>query len=113
MDKQECIKSDVALSCFIRAAVRGLIAEEAEPLPHDVLVNDFNSVMAKGLDAKVQNPEGKTARQVCQFYYKLASENAEEDEKKYLWLVKERIEKGNLSNLIRERVSAKAQRTDF
>ena len=113
MDEQECIKSDVALSCFVRAAVRGLMAKEAEPLPHDVLVNDFNSIIAKGLDAKVQHPEGKTARQVCQFYFKLASENAEEDEKKYLWLVKERIEKGNLSDLIRERITVKAQRTDF
>ena len=113
MDEQECIKSDVALSCFVRAAMRGLMAEEVEPLPHDVLVNDFNSVIAKGLAAKVQHPEGETARRVCQFYFKLASENAEEDEKKYLWLVKERIEKGNLSDLIRERISAKAQRTDF
>ena len=113
MDEQECIKSDVALSCFVRAAVRGLIAEEAEPLPHNVLVNDFNKVIAKGLDAKVEHPEGKTARHVCQYYYKLALENAEEDEKNYLWLVKERIEKGNLSNLIRERITTKAQKTDF
>jgi len=113
MDEQECIKSDVALSCFVRAAVRGLMAEEAEPLPHNVLVNDFNKVIAKGLDAKVQHPEGKTARHVCQYYYKLALENAEEDEKNYLWLVKERIEKGNLSDLIRERITAKTQRTAF
>ncbi len=28
MDEQECIKSDVALSCFIRAALRGLIGGE-------------------------------------------------------------------------------------
>ena len=36
-----------------------------------------------------------------------------EDEKKYLWLVKKRIENGNLSDLIRERVLKKAQKTDF
>ena len=42
MDEQECVKSDVALSCFIRAALRGLIAKKAELLPHDVLVKDLN-----------------------------------------------------------------------
>lgn len=113
MDEQECVKSDVALSCFVRAAVRGLMAEEAEYLPYDILVDDFNSIVAKGLDAKVQHSEGKTARQICQHFFKLASDYAEEDEKNYLWLVKEKMEKGNLSDLIRERITAKAQRTDF
>jgi hypothetical protein len=111
MDEQECVKSDVALSCFIRAALRGLIAERAAPLPHQLLVNDFNSVIAKGLNAKVQHPNGETARQVCQHFFNLALENAAEDEKKYLWIVKKRIESGNLSELIRERVLKKAQKT--
>ncbi len=112
MDEQECIKSDVALSCFIRAAVRGLVANQTPPLPHELLINDFNSVIAGGLNAKVQNPDGKTARQVCQHLFKVASENAEEDEKKYLWLVKKRIEDGNLSEIVRERVLRKAKKTD-
>jgi hypothetical protein len=43
----------------------------------------------------------------------LASENAEEDEKKYLWIVKKRIESGNLSELIRERIMKKAQKADL
>jgi gamma-glutamyl:cysteine ligase YbdK (ATP-grasp superfamily) len=113
MDEQECVKSDVALSCFIRAALRGLIAERIEPLQHQLLVRDFNSVMAKGLNAKVLHPNGETARQVCQHLFNLALENAEEDEKKYLWIVKKRIESGNLSELIRERISKKAQKTDL
>ena len=53
MDEQECIKSDVALACFVRAALRGLIASNAELLPHDVLVKDFNAVIKDGLNAKV------------------------------------------------------------
>ena len=53
MDEQECIKSDVALSCFIRAALKGLIAEKAELLPHEVLVKDFNAVVKEGLNAQV------------------------------------------------------------
>ena len=113
MDEQECVKSDVALSCFIRAALRGLIAERAAPLPHQLLVRDFNSVMAKGLNAKVLHPNGETARQVCQHLFSLASENVEEDEKKYLWIVKKRIESGNLSELIRERIMKKAQKADL
>jgi gamma-glutamyl:cysteine ligase YbdK (ATP-grasp superfamily) len=113
MDEQECVKSDVALSCFIRATLRGLIAERMAPLPHQLLVRDFNSVIAKGLDAKVLHPNGETARQVCQHLFNLALENAEEDEKKYLWIVEKRIESGNLSELIRERVLRKAQKADL
>ena len=49
MDEQECVKSDVALACFVRAALRGLIASNAELLPHDVLVKDLNAVIKDGL----------------------------------------------------------------
>jgi carboxylate-amine ligase len=113
MDEQECVKSDVALSCFIRATLRGLLAEKDELLPHHLLVRDFNSVMANGLNARVLHPKGETARQVCQYLSNLALENAEKDEKKYLWIIKKRIEEGNLSDIIRSRVLAKAQKTDL
>ena len=113
MDEQECVKSDVALSCFIRAALRGLIALKAELLPHDLLVKDFNAIVKEGLNAQVSNPNGKTARQVCQHYFDLALEYADEDEKKYLWLIKKRLEEGNLSELIRDRVLRRAEKTDF
>ncbi len=112
LDEQECIKSDVALSCFIRSALRGLMVEQAELLSHDILVSDFNSIVSEGLDAMVMHPAGKTAREVCRYLYKLASENATEDEKEYLWLIKRRIEDGNLSQLIRERIITRAQKTD-
>jgi gamma-glutamyl:cysteine ligase YbdK (ATP-grasp superfamily) len=113
MDEQECVKSDVALSCFVRAALRGLMAEKAEPLPHQLLVQDFNSIIAKGLNAKVLHPNGETARQVCQYLFTVASENAEDAEKKYLWIIQKRIENGNLSELIRERITKKAQKTSL
>ena len=113
MDEQECVKSDVALACFVRAALRGLIASNAELLLHDVLVKDLNAVIKDGLNAKISNPHGKTARQVCRYYLKLALEHAEQDEIKYLWLVEKRIEEGNLSELIRANVSRRAQKTDF
>jgi len=113
MDEQECVKSDVALSCFVRAALRGLIALGAELLPHDLLIKDFNKVVKDGLNAQVLNPRGKTARQVCQYYLKLALEYAEEDEKKYLWIIKKRLNNGNLSEIIRDRVLNRAGKTDF
>jgi hypothetical protein len=113
MDEQECIKSDVALSCFIRATLRGLIALKTELLPHNLLVHDFNAIIKEGLNAKVSNPRAKTAKQVCQSYLDLASEWADADEKKYLWIIKKRLENGNLSEIIRERVLRRAEKTDF
>jgi gamma-glutamyl:cysteine ligase YbdK (ATP-grasp superfamily) len=113
MDEQECIKSDVALACFVRAALRGCIALNVKILSHHVLVRDFNNVIKEGLSAHVLSPYGKTARQVCQYYLKIALEYATEDEEKYLWLVKKRIEEGSLSDLIRERVLRRAQKTSF
>jgi len=113
MDEQECVKSDVALSCFIRAMLRGLMHETVEFLPHEILVKDFNSVLADGLNAKVLHPHGSTARQVCQYFFKIAWENATEEEKKYLPIIQKRIECGSLSEIIRERILRKAQKTDF
>jgi gamma-glutamyl:cysteine ligase YbdK (ATP-grasp superfamily) len=113
LDEQECIKSDVALSCFIRAALRGFMEQQPVPVAHDVLVSDFNSIVSDGLDAMVLHPKGKTARDVCRYYFDLASGNATEDEKEYLWIVKRRIEGGSLSELIREKVVHKAKKTDI
>jgi hypothetical protein len=86
---------------------------KAEFLPHEILVKDFNSVIKMGLDAKVAHPNGQTARQVCQQFLKIAWENATEEEKKYLPIIQKRIECGSLSEIIRERVQRKAQKTDF
>ena len=113
MDEQECIKSDVALSCFIRALLRGLMDQNPEFLPHTILVQDFNTIMKTGRSTCVHNPRGDTARQVCQYYYKIALANAKEDEKKYLPIIKKRIECGNLSEIIRARVLKKCRRTDL
>jgi hypothetical protein len=111
IDEQECVKSDVALACFVLAALRGLIADNAELLPHSTLVGDFNAVIKDGLNANVSSPNGKTARQVCQHYLKIATGNADTEEKKYLPFVKRRIEEGNLSDLIRTRVQRRAEKT--
>jgi len=113
MDEQECIKSDVALSCFIRALLRGLIKERDEALPLKVLVDNFKSVIKEGLNAKVLHPKGQKAREICGELFRIALKNASKEEKKYLSIVQKRIEKGNLSEIIRERVLRRAQKTDF
>jgi glutamate---cysteine ligase / carboxylate-amine ligase len=113
MDEQECVKSDVALACFVRAALRGMAMDGLELLPHEALVRDFTATVKDGLNAKVLSPHGKIARQVCEYHLKLAQKNAGADEKTYLRLVERRILEGNLSNLIRSRVLKRAQKTDF
>ncbi len=113
MDEQECVKSDVALSCFVRALLRGLLEEEAELLPHEALVKDFKSTIEKGLDAETRHPLGQTAREVCKHFMRIASANALEEEKRYLSIVEKRIERGSLSEIIRERVTSRAQRTSL
>jgi gamma-glutamyl:cysteine ligase YbdK (ATP-grasp superfamily) len=111
MDEQECTKSDVALSCFVRAALRGLMTNTEPLLPHELLVNDLNGVISNGLDAIVVHPWGPTARQVCQRLYDVAWANADSEEKLYLPLIQRRIAEGSLSEVIRRNVLAKAQRT--
>jgi gamma-glutamyl:cysteine ligase YbdK (ATP-grasp superfamily) len=111
MDEQECIKSDVALACFIRASLRGLIETNAELQPHDLLVHDFEAVLKKGLAAETTNPAGKTALQVCRRLFRIAMEHSTEDEKRYLWLVKKRIEEGSLSQIIRNRLIRRAEKS--
>ena len=110
MDEQECIKSDVALSCFVRAALRGLMSTEPKFLPHEILVNDFNATIADGLCAKVQNPRGPTAQDVCKHMFEVAWEHANQEEKDYLPLVKKRIEEGSLSDAIKRNVLKEARR---
>jgi carboxylate-amine ligase len=116
MDEQECIKSDVALSCFIRALLRGTLSEEGdgfEHVPHTVLVENLRAVVRSGLDAQVQHPKGRTARQVSSYLLRIAEKNASAEEKKYLDKVKHRIIEGNLSDVILKEVKKKALRTDF
>jgi len=113
MDEQECIKSDVALSCFIRALLRGLMTNKNQILPHNLLVKDFRSVIKHGLKAKVSHPKGPTARDVCNYFYHIAWKNATKEEKKYLPIIEKRIQKGSLSDLIKTAVKRKAQRTNF
>ncbi len=114
LDEQECVKSDVALSCFIRAALRGILSgAEFKSPPRKALVQNLINVVRDGLHAKVRHPKARTAKQVCRLMFEIAWENATSEEKRYLHIVRERIENGNLSNMILRDVVKKAQRTEL
>lgn len=113
MDEQECVKSDVALSCFIRATLRGLMKKNVELASHEVLTDDFNRVMKDGLHAKLCGRRGKLARGVCSSLLRLAFENATAEEKRYLPIVQKRVEQGSLSEIVRKRVELKSRRTEL
>ncbi len=114
LDEQESVKADVALSCFIRAALRGILRDAEYPfLAHPILVQNFKQVLRKGLRAHIQHPKGKTAGEVCLNLLNTARSNATDEERKYLPIVKQRIEGGNLSNIILRNVAKKAQKTDL
>jgi gamma-glutamyl:cysteine ligase YbdK (ATP-grasp superfamily) len=113
MDEQECVKSDVALSCFIRALLRGMTKNGDSVLQHDVLVKDYNAIVKDGLNAKVQHPHEPTARQVCRHFLRVAEESATQEEKRYLPVVRKRVEYCSLSEIVRERVKNRSQKTDL
>jgi hypothetical protein len=114
LDEQESVKSDVALSCFIRAALRGILGDaDYHYLSHPILVRNFKQVLRKGLQACVQHPKGKTASEVCRHLLQTALTNATDEEKSYMPIIKQRIEGGNLSNMILRDVAKKAQKTDL
>jgi len=111
MDEQECIKSDVALSCFIRALLRGLIEnDEGICVPHQVLVRDFREVVKNGRGAEVRHPKGRTAREICRYLLKVASEHSTDEERRYLSVVEKRIAQGSLAEVIRKHVMKDARK---
>jgi len=114
MDEQESVKADVAISCLVRAALRGIMDDAEYPYSsHDILVQNFKHVLRRGLQAFVRHPEGKTAGEVCLHLFKIALNNATDEERRYLPIIKQRIEGGNLSDIVLRSVAQKAQKTDL
>jgi gamma-glutamyl:cysteine ligase YbdK (ATP-grasp superfamily) len=113
MDEQECVKSDVALSCLTTALSRGLIRQETELPRHQTLVEDFDRIVKRGLRAEVNSRRGQTASETLQRLLKIARQNATSEEKEYFTIVQKRIEHGNLSDCIRRDVEARSRRTSL
>jgi len=113
MDEQECVKSDVALSCFTRALLKGILRGTEQQTPHQVLVENLGAVIRNGLDAEVSHPKGATAREVCRYLLEVAEREASKEDRQFLWVVKKRIEEGSLSNLILRNVTKRMQKTSL
>ncbi|MCS7144701.1 MAG: glutamate-cysteine ligase family protein [Archaeoglobaceae archaeon] len=93
MDEQECIKSDVALSAFIVSILRA----ELEDLPREELISKLNSAIASGTS---------DLKEELRALFKKAWENAEDEERKYLKVIQDRIENGSLGERILMKVKS-------
>ncbi len=111
MDEQECIRADVAMSCFLRACLRGLFPQRTFNTPRQHLIQDLHAVMQQGLKARVLHQHGPTAKHVCRMLLQIARNHATTEEKQYLLSVRRRIDEGNLADLIRRDIEKKAQKT--
>jgi hypothetical protein len=90
-----------------------MTGETYPAISHKILVQNLNHIIKDGLNAHVQHPAGQTAKCVCQHLLKIAHDNANEEEKKYLPLITQRMESGNLSQMILRDISKKTQKTDI
>ncbi|HEX2189921.1 MAG TPA: glutamate-cysteine ligase family protein [Longimicrobiaceae bacterium] len=115
LDTQECVRMDVAVSVFVRAALKAAtqrVLEGRAPLPaHAVLVADFRSVVRDGSRARVMAPhfasvgrdaEGRAdVRDVLRALLEDARRTVRKDEAEYLELAGRVVEAGTLSERIR------------
>jgi gamma-glutamyl:cysteine ligase YbdK (ATP-grasp superfamily) len=116
LDVQECVKMDVAIAAFTRAALRRLVRElrewRLERPPHAMLVRDYDRVVRAGRAARVaashlrgRRRSGEiTARAVLESLLERVTDDTPPDERPYLDLVARRVEHGNLSELIARRL---------
>jgi carboxylate-amine ligase len=123
LDVQECVRMDVAIAIFIRAALRWMVRlldrGELELPAHAMLVEDFEQVITDGRAARVsaihladgRRPHGRRAGDVLMTLLDRARRDAEASEMKYLDLVAERLATGSLSELIRARVRRRRSTT--
>lgn len=114
LDTQECIKMDIAITVFIRGALKKLVRQlqrgTLAPPKHAMLVQDFNDVIARGSRARVhaahlRPPSNRsssltTPRNVLLRLLEYAQGETLEVERPYLLLVEKRIRGGNLSERI-------------
>lgn len=114
LDTQECVRMDVAIAVFVRAALKHLTARVAAgklpPAAHDAMVADFRACIRDGSEARVAAPhlplprEGDglvPVRAVLRHLLEPARRAVRRDEAPYLDLVARVIEAGTLSERIR------------
>lgn len=115
LDTQECVRMDVAVSAFVRNALRHLTKRvldgRAELPEHAVLVEDFHACIRHGSEARVRAPhvagvdrdgDGRTpVRAVLRALLDGAGRVVRKDEAPYLELAGRVVETGTLSERIR------------
>lgn len=115
LDTQECVRLDIAVAVFVRAALRHLarrVATAKQPLPpYAALVADFRACIRDGSEARVAAPhldvpkrdaDGTAgARDVLDVLLEGAHSTVASDEAGYLELVERMIATGTLSERIR------------
>jgi glutathione synthase/RimK-type ligase-like ATP-grasp enzyme/gamma-glutamyl:cysteine ligase YbdK (ATP-grasp superfamily) len=122
LDTQECVKMDVAISVFARAALQALTKEVlagrlALP-PHHVLVADFEACIRDGSQANVMAPHlldggsGAPVRLVLETLLARARGTVAGEDASYLALVDGIVEQGTLSERIRARLEPHAGTDD-
>jgi glutathione synthase/RimK-type ligase-like ATP-grasp enzyme/gamma-glutamyl:cysteine ligase YbdK (ATP-grasp superfamily) len=114
LDTQECVKMDVAVSVFARAALQALTGEvlagRLAPPSHQLLVADFEACIRDGSRATVMAPHlgagdgGAPVRQILAALLERASAFVTGREAAYLPLVEGIVENGTLSEGIRARL---------
>ena len=119
LDLQECVKMDVAVAAFVRAALKGVVRRLREgslKLPeHRTLVEDFGAVVAHGSLARVRaaplRPAASSRRwtsspiAVLELLLEFAALEATRSDRVYLDLIADRLRVGNLSERILRAVS--------
>jgi glutathione synthase/RimK-type ligase-like ATP-grasp enzyme/gamma-glutamyl:cysteine ligase YbdK (ATP-grasp superfamily) len=113
LDTQECVRMDVAIATFARAALRRLTQEVLDGSitlpPHDVLVADFEACVRDGSAAAVRAPHIVSdscvgVRAVLDSLMERAHGGSSTEEAGYLALVEDVLASGSLSERIRQRL---------
>ncbi len=126
LDIQECIRSDIAISVFIRGALKGLVRrleQDELVLPeHSLLVHDLNATNREGSRSRVYAPHlrpgsgnrrGTTVvRRILELLLEWAHAEVADDEKAYLEIIEKRIRRGSLAERIRSQVRRRTKRGD-
>jgi glutathione synthase/RimK-type ligase-like ATP-grasp enzyme/gamma-glutamyl:cysteine ligase YbdK (ATP-grasp superfamily) len=122
LDTQECVRMDVAIAAFARAALRALTTDVLHgtiSIPsHHVLVADFEACIRDGSRATVMAPhlapgaEGMPVSAVLRSLLERAAAVIEEDEASYLGLIEDIVANGTLSERIRARLEPFPDSTD-
>lgn len=98
IDEQECIHADMAVTAFVSSLLRcGDLPVEKD---QDTLLALTNEAIARGTEA---------FRQELEMLYKKAEQHATDDERRYLPLIKRRIERGSLAELLSKRYKNKGR----